>query len=122
MAQIQVHGVWQHQLELLGLLRLHVLDLDLRPEAHAVGGDRGEVDLGQLDEAGPELAQPGGDETLALQGGVVVTVFPEVAVGHGLLERLRDRDAQLVVEGLDLGLQLLDDLIEHGPKLHSRFA
>src|SRR5574341_345671 len=112
-AGVHVHGVRDHQLEGLPLLGLGILHLHPRAQPHPVPGHLGEIDLRQLGQAGPEMAQPGVHELLALQRGVIVAVLAEVALLEGLLERLRQGHVQLVVELLHFLRELLLDLFNH---------
>ena len=60
-----------------------------------------------------QLPQPGLHELLALQGGLVLGVLPQVAQLHRLGDRLEEQDVEFVAELLDLCAQLLPHLTDH---------
>jgi hypothetical protein len=62
-----------------------------------------------------QLAQPGLDELLTLERGLVLRVFPKVAQLDCLSDGLRQQDIQFMAELVDLPAQLLLHFTDHGP-------
>src|SRR2546422_5638796 len=84
-----------------------------RSESHLVARDVGLVDARQLGEAQPQVAQAGRDELLALERCLVLRVLAQIPVRARLLDLLRQYEVDLVIQALDLGLELLFELVEH---------
>src|SRR5688572_20600591 len=98
-----------------GLAGGGVLDLHRRPEADLVVRDLVEVHARERGQPAVELADPRLQVALPLLGRLVLGVFTQVAVLPRALDLLRQRDLQLVVEGADLLLELLLDLVHSFP-------
>jgi hypothetical protein len=75
--------------------------------------DLGEIHLGQLGEPRTQVRQARLDESLPLEGGMVVAVLTQVAVRKGLLQRVGKRDRKLVVEPAHFLGELLLDGFQH---------
>ena len=59
------------------------------------------------------MAQAGRDELLALERCLVLRVLAQIPVRARLLDLLRQYEVDLVIQALDLGLELLFELVEH---------
>ncbi len=110
---VEVHRVGDDQLIGFLLLRRLVLDHDLGAEARRIRGNLRKIDRVDLGETLAQVRQAGGNEGLALLGGVIVAVFIQVTERDGLLEGLREGDIQFVVEPLDLFTERLLGCFEH---------
>ena len=71
-------------------------------------------ELPQLVEPLVQLAQPGLDELLPLERGLVLGVLPQVAQLDRLGDGLGQKDVQLVAELIDLTAQLFPHFTDHG--------
>ena len=112
--EVDVHHLGDHEDEGLPLLGLEIDDGDRRSQPDTIG--RGLV-VGQRAQRGDprvELAQPGLDELLALERGLVLGIFPQVAKFDRLGNGLGNHHVELVAQLVDFLGQLLAHFSEHG--------
>ena len=113
MAGIDVHHLGQHHYIPVGLAGLEVQHRDRGAESDPIGRRLVVGELAQLAQALMQLAEPGLDELLTLEGRLVLGVFPQVTQLDGLGDRLGKKDIEFMAELVDLTAQLLTHFLDH---------
>ena len=113
-AGVEVHHLREHDHVGVAIIGVEIEDRHSGAETDPVGRRLMVRQLSELIEPLVQLAQPGLDELLSLERGLILGILPQVAELDRLSDGLRQKDVQLVAELIDLTAQLFPPLTEHG--------